>query len=85
MSEYQLITGKPKIFAISDDIQLLKDIKEYVEDYDYEFAGSASESDSIFRKIDKTTPNLIFLDTEIENINLSFQCPNHTYCRNQIR
>ncbi len=71
MTEYQLITGKPKIFAISDDIQLLKDIEEYVEDYDYEFAGSASESDNIFRKIDKTTPNLIFLDTEIENINLS--------------
>ena len=71
MTEYQLISGKPKIFAISDDIQLLKDIEEYVEDYDYEFVGSASESDSIFREIDQTSPNLIFLDTEIENINLS--------------
>ena len=71
MTEYQLISGKPKIFAISDDIQLLKDIEEYVEDYDYEFVGSASESDNIFREIDQTSPNLIFLDTEIENINLS--------------
>ena len=71
MTEYQLISGKPKIFAISDDIQLLKDIEEYVEDYDYEFVGSASESDSIFREIDQTSPDLIFLDTEIENINLS--------------
>ena len=71
MTEYQLISGKPKIFAISDDIQLLKDIEEYVEDYDYEFVGSASESNSIFREIDQTSPNLIFLDTEIENINLS--------------
>ena len=71
MTEYQLISGKPKIFAISDDIQLLKDIEEYVEDYDYKFVGSASESDSIFREIDQTSPDLIFLDTEIENINLS--------------
>ena len=32
MTEYQLITGKPKIFAISNDIQLLKDVEEYVKD-----------------------------------------------------
>ena len=71
MTEYQLITGKPKIFAISNDIQLLKDVEEYVKDYDYEFIGSASESDNIFREIRQASPDLIFLDTEIENIDLS--------------
>ena len=71
MTEYQLITGKPKIFAISNDIQLLKDVEEYVKDYDYEFIGSASESDNIFREIMQASPDLIFLDTEIENIDLS--------------
>ncbi len=71
MTEYQLITGKPKIFAISNDIQLLKDVEEYVKDYDYEFIGSASESDNIFREIGQASPDLIFLDTEIENIDLS--------------
>ncbi|WP_405294135.1 glycosyltransferase [Methanobrevibacter sp.] len=70
MTELELITGKPKIFAISSDEESLSLIKLYVEDYDYEYVGSASEKNEIFKKIDATSPNLIFLDTEIENIDL---------------
>ena len=41
MTELELISGKPKIFAISSDEESLSLLKEFVEDYDYEFAGSA--------------------------------------------
>ncbi|WP_407424742.1 glycosyltransferase [Methanobrevibacter sp.] len=70
MTELELIQGKPKIFTISSDEFLLSQIKEYVEDYDYEDWGSASESEDIFTKIDTISPNLIFLDTEIEGLDL---------------
>lgn len=71
MTELELITGKPKIFAISSDEESLYLLKEFVEDYEYEFAGSAFEKEDIFKKLDKISPNLIFLDTEIENIDLT--------------
>ena len=70
MTELELIEGKPKIFTISSDDFLLSQIKEYVEDYDYEDWGSASESADIFSKIDTISPNLIFLDTEEEGLDL---------------
>ena len=70
MTELELIEGKPKIFTISSDDFLLSQIKEYVEDYDYEDWGSASESEDIFAKIDTISPNLIFLDTEEEGLDL---------------
>ncbi|WP_292803069.1 glycosyltransferase [Methanobrevibacter sp.] len=70
MTELELIKGKPKIFTISSDEESLSLIKEFVEDYEYEFAGSAFEKEDIFKKLDKISPNLIFLDTEIENIDL---------------
>lgn len=70
MTELELITGKPKIFAISSDEESLSLIELYVEDYGYEYVGSAFEKDDIFEKIDATSPNLIFLDTEIEGLNL---------------
>ncbi len=71
MTELELITGKPKIFAISSDEESLSLLHEFVEDYEYEFAGSAFEKEDIFSKLDKISPNLIFLDTEIENIDLT--------------
>lgn len=71
MTKLESITGKPKIFAISSDETTLSLIKEFVEGYEYEFAGSAFEKDAIFKRIDKISPNLIFLDTEIESINLT--------------
>lgn len=71
MTKLESITGKPKIFAISSDETTLSLIKEFVEGYEYEFAGSAFEKDDIFKRIDKISPNLIFLDTEIESINLT--------------
>lgn len=70
MTELELIEGKPKIFTISSDDFLLSQIKEYVEDYNYEDWGSASEQDDIFAKIDTISPNLIFLDTEEEGLDL---------------
>ena len=70
MTELELIEGKPKIFTISSDEFLLSQIKEYVEDYDYEDWGSASKTDDIFEKIDTISPNLIFLDTEEEGLDL---------------
>ena len=70
MTELELIEGKPKIFTISSDDFLLSQIKEYVEDYNYEDWGSASESADIFSKIDTISPNLIFLDTEEEGLDL---------------
>jgi 1,2-diacylglycerol 3-beta-glucosyltransferase len=71
MTELELISGKPKIFAISSDEESLSLLKEFVEDYEYEYAGHAFEKEDIFRKLDEISPNLIFLDTEIENIDLS--------------
>ena len=70
MTQLELISGKPKIFAISSDEESLPLLKEFVEDYDYEFSGSAYEKDDIFTKLDEISPNLIFLDTDIENIDL---------------
>ena len=70
MTELELISGKPKIFAISSDEESLSLLKEFVEDYDYEFAGSAFVNEDVFDKLDKISPNLIFLDTEVENIDL---------------
>ena len=70
MTQLELISGQPKIFTISSEEQLLTEIKEYVEDYGYEFVGSAFEKDDIFKKIDDTNPNLIFLDTDQENLDL---------------
>lgn len=71
MTELELIAGKPKIFAISSEEKTLADIEEFVEDYGYEFAGSAYEKGDIFKKLDAISPNLIFLDTEVENIDLT--------------
>ena len=71
MTELELITGKPKIFAICSDEGSLGLLKEFIEDYGYEFAGNAFEKEDIFRKLDEISPNLIFLDTELENIDLT--------------
>ena len=70
MTEYKLIVGKPKIFAISSNKELLSEIQEYVENYDYELVGSASEESEIFKKVDELSANLIFLDSDIEDIDL---------------
>jgi len=69
MTEYELIEGKPKIFAISQDKELLSEIQEYVVNYDYDFVGSAYEKSDIFKKVEESV-NLIFLDSEIESIDL---------------
>ena len=70
MTELELITGKPKIFAISSDDESLSLLREFVEDYDYDYAGDAFEKEDIFNKLDQISPNLIFLDTEVEDVDL---------------
>ena len=70
MTELTLIEGKPQVFVISSDKDLINEIREYVESYDYELAGHAGNSKDIFSEIDKKSPNLIFLDTELEGVNL---------------
>lgn len=70
MTKFELIEGQPRIFAISSNKELLSEIQEYVENYDYDFVGSASKKENIFRKVDELSVNLILLDSEIENIDL---------------
>ena len=70
MTELQLIKGRPKIFAIGSEEIMLSLIEKYVEDYNYEYVGSASQKDEIFEKIDNLSPHLIFLDTEIQGLDL---------------
>ena len=70
MTEFELIDGQPRIFAISSNKEVLSEIQEYVENYDYDFVGSASKKENIFRKVDELSANLILLDSEIENIDL---------------
>ncbi len=70
MTEFQLIEGKPKIFTISSDKELLSLVQEYVENYEYDFAGSTSRQEDISRKIEEISPHLIFLDTDIKDMDL---------------
>ena len=52
MTELTLIEGKPQVFVISSDKDLINEIREYVESYDYELAGHAGNSKDIFSEID---------------------------------
>lgn len=70
MTDLTLIPGKPKIFVISGNEELVLEIQAYVEDYEYEYVGYAFKSDDIFEKLDETSPNLIFLDADIQGIDL---------------
>ena len=60
----------PNIFVISSDDKLISELKEYIEDYDYNFVGSADTKETIKSKIIELSPNLVLLDSEIENIDL---------------
>lgn len=70
MTKYQFIEDKPKIFAISQNKDLLTDIELYVKNYDYDYIGSASERQDILSKVEKLSANLIFLDSEIDTLDL---------------
>lgn len=71
MTEFELITRKPKIFLITSDKESVDIIKEYVENYEYQFIGYASEKGEIFRRMDEDSPNLVFLDADTENVDLA--------------
>ncbi len=70
MTEYELIEGKPRIFAISQNSEMLSTVEEYIDNYDYDYVGSASDKSDIFKKVEELSVNLIFLDSEIEGIDL---------------
>lgn len=61
---------RPKIFAVSSDETLLSEIKEYVQDYNYIYVGSAFEKEDIMIKIGELSPNLILLDADEKGLDL---------------
>ncbi len=65
-----LAQSHPDIFVISSDDALINQLREYIEDYDYNFIGSAHTKDRIKSRIIKLSPNLVLLDSEIEDIDL---------------
>ena len=65
-----LAKSHPDIFVISSDDDLINQLREYIEDYDYNFIGSAYTKDKIKSRIIKLSPNLVLLDSEIEDIDL---------------
>ena len=65
-----LAQSHPDILVISSDRDLVSQLKEYIEDYGYNFIGSADTKDTIRNNIINLSPNLVLLDTEIENVDL---------------
>ena len=65
-----LAHSHPDILVISSDNDLINQLREYIEDYDYNFIGSAKTKERIKNKIVNSSPNLVLLDSEIENIDL---------------
>ncbi|WP_407421210.1 glycosyltransferase [Methanobrevibacter sp.] len=65
-----LAKSHPDIFVISSDDDLINQLREYIEDYDYNFIGSAYTKERIKSRIVKLSPNLVLLDSEIEDIDL---------------
>ena len=70
MTELTLIEGRPKVFIISSDKELINEIRDYVESYEYDLVGHAGNKGDIFSEIDRKSPNLLFLDTDIEGMDL---------------
>lgn len=65
-----LAHSHPDILVISSDNDLINQLREYIEDYDYNFIGSAKTKERIKNKIVRLSPNLVLLDSEIEDIDL---------------
>ena len=70
MTELTLIEGRPKVFVISSDKELINEIRDYVESYEYDLVGHAGNKGDIFSEIDRKSPNLLFLDTDLEGMDL---------------
>ncbi|WP_432645649.1 hypothetical protein [Methanobrevibacter sp.] len=66
MNQLELDMNHPKILTISSDELLLNEIKEYLEEYDYEFLSSDFNKENIKQKITEDSPSLILLDTDQE-------------------
>ncbi len=65
-----LAQSHPDILVISSDRELVDQLKDYIEDYGYNFIGSADTKQTIRNNIINLSPNLVLLDTEIENVDL---------------
>ena len=63
------IMDRPKILTISSDEILLNDIKEYLEEANYEFRKTDSDVINIKNALEKS-PDLILLDADEKNIDL---------------
>ena len=63
------IMDRPKILTISSDEILLNDIKEYLEEANYEFRKTDSDVINIKNALEKS-PDLILLEADEKNIDL---------------
>lgn len=64
------VDTRPKIFAVSSEEKLLGEIKEYVENYNYRYVGSAFKKEDIMIKIGELSPDLILLDADEKGLDL---------------
>lgn len=69
-SAISIAQSHPNILVISSDKELVNQLKDYIEDYDYNFIGSADTKQTIKNNLINLSPNLVLLDTEIENVDL---------------
>ena len=69
-STISIAQSHPNILVISSDKELVNQLKDYIEDYDYNFIGSADTKQTIKNNLINLSPNLVLLDTEIENVDL---------------
>lgn len=69
-SAVSIAQSHPNILVISSDKELVNQLKDYIEDYDYNFIGSADTKEHIKDNLINLSPNLVLLDTEIENVDL---------------
>lgn len=65
------IADRPRILTISSDKILLNELRDYLEEYNYEFISSNFDKQDIKQKIVESRPNLILLDADEKNINLT--------------
>lgn len=64
------VDTRPKIFAVSSEEKLLSEIKQYVQDYNYIYVGSAFKKEDIMIKLGELSPDLILLDTDEKDLDL---------------
>lgn len=56
---------KPTIYLGSADKNFINQVKEFINDYDYELIGFDSNGKNIIKNMKKTLPNVLILDTNL--------------------